>query len=282
MTPADVPAAEEISADAFHALDVRLRAAAEPEPVRRPPSRSEAWIARTERLVATDGRGCWVAEDAGTVVGIVTSIRRERVWCLVTFAVRPGLQGGGIGARLLDAAQRHADGCPRAMLSASADPLAARRYHAAGFALHPQLRLTGTVDRRALPVVTGLREGSGDDLGWMDDLDRTLRGGPHGPDHTALAADGTLLVADDHSGYAYASESRLAVLAARDEQTARRLLWECLARSGESFQAAHVTATNAWAVDVGLAARLELGTRGYLGVRGMAPPAPYLHDGALL
>lgn len=282
MTPADVPAAEEISADAFHELDLRLRASADPEPVRRSAGRSAAWIARTERLLATDGAGCWVAEDAGAVVGLATSIRREQVWCLVTFAVRPGLQGAGTGRLLLGAAAKHGDGCPRAMLSASSDPLAARRYHAAGFALHPQLRLHGAVDRRALPVVTGLRDGTADDLGWMDDLDRSLRGGPHGPDHRALAADGALVVAADRGGYAYASESRLAVLAARDEATARRLLWECLARSGESFLAGHVTAANGWAVDVGLAARLELGTRGYLGLRGMAPPAPYLHDGALL
>ena len=142
------------------------------------------------------------------------------------------------------------------MLSASPDPLAARRYHAAGFALHPQLRLSGAVDRRALPAGSGVREGRAEDLAWMDDLDRDLRGGPHGPDHAALAADGTLLVAGDRDGYTYASESQLAVLAARDEATARTLLWEYLARSGESFLAGHVTAANPWAVDVGLAASL--------------------------
>lgn len=282
MEPDDVPAAEEISADAFHALDVRLRAATDPEPVRRPPARSAAWVARTLGLLDTDGGGCWVAEDDGVVVGLATSIRREQVWCLVTFAVQPSRQGTGIGRRLLDAAEQHGAACPRAMLSASADPLAARRYHGAGFALHPQLRLSGAVDRRTLPAGTGVREGTVQDVGWMDDLDRALRGGPHGPDHTALAADGTLLVAAGRSGYAYASESRLAVLAARDEATARTLLWECLARSGDTFLAGHVTAANPWAVDVGLAARLELSTRGYLGLRGMAPPAPYLHDGALL
>ena len=280
MTIDDVEVAEEISADAFHALDLRLRTAADPEPVRR--ADGSAWVARTRRLVASDGPGCWVAEQDGRVVGIATSIRREQVWCLVTFAVRPGLQGAGTGARLLAAAEQHGAGCPRAMLSASADPLAARRYHAAGFALHPQLRLEGQVDRSALPGVHGGREGTAADRVWLDDLDRQHRGGPHGPDHEDLAVDGTLLVSTDRAGYAYASPHRLAVLAARDEATARRLLWECLARAEGSFLASHVTMANAWAVDVGLAARLTLGTRGYLGLRGMAPPAPYRHDGALL
>ena len=45
---------------------------------------------------------------------------------------------------------------------------------------------------------------------------------------------------------------------------------------------AHVTAANQWALDVGLAARLELHQEGYLGLRGMKPPAPYVHNGALL
>ena len=33
---------------------------------------------------------------------------------------------------------------------------------------------------------------------------------------------------------------------------------------------------------VGLAAGLTVRTEGYLGIRGMRPPAPYLHNGALL
>jgi hypothetical protein len=43
-----------------------------------------------------------------------------------------------------------------------------------------------------------------------------------------------------------------------------------------------VTAANEWAIDVGLAARLELQQSGYLGLRNMRPPAPYLHHGSLL
>ena len=38
------------------------------------------------------------------MVGFATSFVRERVWCLATYAVRPGLQGTGVGRRLLDAA----------------------------------------------------------------------------------------------------------------------------------------------------------------------------------
>jgi hypothetical protein len=43
-----------------------------------------------------------------------------------------------------------------------------------------------------------------------------------------------------------------------------------------------VTAANQWVHDVAFAARLELHTEGYLGLHGMKPPAPYVHNGALL
>ena len=287
MSPADVSAAEEISAEAFLDLDLATRRAidATPEPVRRPPAQAARWIARTEQLLRTDAGGSWVAEDDGRVVGFATGFRRERVWCLATFAVRPGLQGRGTGARLLAAASGYGADCPRWMLSASPDPRAARRYHAAGFALYPQLTLAGAVDRAGLPAASAgpaVREGEATDREWMDDLDRSLRGGPHGADHDRLRAAGRLVVTADRSGYAYADDQTLALLAARDEGAARALLVECLAGAGPRFHVGHVTSANAWAVDVGLGARLELGTHGYLGLRGMAPPAPYVHHGALL
>jgi hypothetical protein len=39
---------------------------------------------------------------------------------------------------------------------------------------------------------------------------------------------------------------------------------------------------NEWAVDVGLAARLDIGQEGYLALRGMREPAPYLASGQFL
>ena len=84
------------------------------------------------------------------------------------------------------------------------------------------------------------------------------------------------------SGYAYLEQHRVALLAATNRRTATRLLWAALAEAGDKASIFHVTAANAWAVDVGMAARLELNTEGYLGLRGMQPPAPYLHNGALL
>ncbi len=285
MTLADVPDAERVSDEGFYELDVRTRRDAEPPPQRRTDPHREVWKRRTRHLVGTDPGGCWVAEDTTGIVGIATSFRRESLWCLATYAVLPRRQGQGIGKPLLAAALAHGSGCVRGMLSASADSRAVRIYHQAGFELHPQLFLTGAVDRAAIPAVDKVREGSASDIELMDSLDRGLRGAGHGPDHELMLSTWRLLVSDTStgSGYAYLDErGRLALLAASNRRTATRLLWTVLADGPDETSIRHVTGANQWVLDVGLAARLRLDQEGYLGLRGMKPPAPYVHHGALL
>jgi GNAT superfamily N-acetyltransferase len=285
MTLEDVPEAERISDEGFFELDTRMRRLSGPEPSRRTDAHREVWIRRTSHFVRTDPGGCWVAEDETGIVGIATSYRREVLWCLATYAVLPGRQGQGIGKPLLAAAMNHGRACTRRMLSASSDPKAARVYHQAGFELHPQMYFTGTVDRSAIPVVDKVREGTAADVELMDSLDRAARGAGHGPDHELMLSTWRLLVSDTTtgSGYAYLDErGRVALLAASNRRTATRLLWTALAEGPDVATIGHVTAANPWVLDVGFAARLELHTEGYLGLHGMKPPAPYVHNGALL
>lgn len=283
MQPEDVPLAERLSDDAFHEASTRSRRAGDPPAERRSVARSANWITRTEGFLTTDPEGCLVAYDSDGLAGFATSARREdALWFLCTFAVRPGLQGRGLGKRLLHAAMAYGSDCPRWMLSASEDPKALRRYRLAGFDLHPQLMLHGEIDRSSLIATRGLRDGDAADRDLLDSIDRTLRGAGHGRDHDVLSAMGSLVVAADGKGYAYAGGSGPTLLAALDEEAATRLLWECLARTEGPAAVTHVTGANQWAVDVGLAAGLRIGTEGHLGVRGMAPPSPYLHNGALL
>jgi GNAT superfamily N-acetyltransferase len=281
----DVPVAERLSSESFYELDVRVPRPGFPAPEMRSPAHAGNWVTRTRHLVRTDPGGSWVAEVDGEMVGFATSFVRELTWCLATFAVRPGLQGQGLGKRLLEVAMEHGRGCLRGMLSASADPKALRRYRLAGFSLHPQMILTGTVDRRAIPVVDKVREGTASDIDLLDSLDRRARGSAHGPDHELMLGAWRLLVSDTStgSGYAYAGDDGSpALLAASNRRTAARLLWAVLADTSGVTRVAHVTSANEWAVDVGMAARLDLHQEGYLGLRGMKPPAPYVHNGALL
>ncbi len=183
MRPDDVPAAERLSAESFLDLDLRTAPAGAPVPTLRAPARADVWVARTRHLVTTDPGGCWVAEDETGIVGLATSLVRETTWILAGYAVRPDRQGDGIGRQLLAAALHHGRACLHGMLAASADPAALRHYRAAGFAFQPQMHLTGTVDRSAIPVVTKVREGTAADTELMDSVDRRTRGAGHGPDH---------------------------------------------------------------------------------------------------
>jgi len=282
MTRDDVTAAEELSDTAFYQADLARLPAGAPAPERRSAARSLVWIERTLRFLDTDAAGCWVAADDSGLLGFATSVARERLWILSTFTVRPGMQGKGIGRELLARAGQHGARCDRALLGSSDDQQALRRYHVAGFTLYPQMQFDGVIDRSALPAVRGMREGTADDLTWMDALDRDLRGGPHGPDHQSLADSGRLIVTTAGDGYAYCAPSRPILVAARDGDTAARLLWECLAGIAGQVVVPHVTSFNMWAADVALRARLSLRHEGFLGVRAMDPPAPYLHNGPLL
>lgn len=288
MRPDDVPVAERLSDEAFLELDRRAFRRDQPDPAPRTPEHRAGWITRTRHFLDTDADGCWVADDAdGTMAGFATSIRREGTWILATYAVRPGLQGRGVGRQLLDLALTHSRGCLQGMLSASDDPRAVRRYLLAGFTVHPQMSLSGTVDRAAIPVGTGsrVREGTAADTELMDSLDRRARGAGHGPDHPVLQSLFRLVVSDTTagSGYAYLSPAGAVVLlAASNRRTAQKILWSAIADGPAEQTVAHVTAANDWAVTVGTAARLHLRTQGYLALRGLRPPTPYLHHGALL
>lgn len=278
-----LPKAERASDVVFLDSDRRDRRVSEPEPERRSEAASKKWIDRMRYFLDIDPEGCWVAVEGDDVVGFAISQNRDRLWYLATYGVLPNRQGRGIGKRLMDAVLAHADGRP-GLFSSTVHPGATRRYRLAGFSLHPQLRMVGTVDRSTLPAITGLHEGRVDDLEWMDRLDERLRGAGHGPDHQYLLNDSRLVVSrtEGRRGYVYIDRGRPSLLAAEDQETAQNLVWESLASSEGDTLVNCITTANEWAVDVGLAARLNIGQEGYLALRGMGVPAPYLASGQFL
>lgn len=283
----DLPVMGRLTAESYYEVDTRTYQRGWPDPELRPPGREAFWVERTSRALVTDPDGCWVAEADGQVVGCAISRVRELMWILSSFAVVPHRQGKGIGLQLLAAAMHHGRGCLRGMLAASADPGAARRYRLAGFSLHPQMFLSGVVERHAIPVVERVREGSAGDLDLMNSVDRQARGAAHLSDHELLLDQFRLIVCDRNtgSGYAYVDDAGSPVLvAATNRKTATDLMWEAIGSSppGSTLKVFHVTAANEWAVDVGMDARLSLHQSGYLALRGMKPPSPYLHHGSLL
>jgi GNAT superfamily N-acetyltransferase len=291
MHARDLPSAEQASHITFLEGDRDSRRMGDPEPEPRTPVESALWIERMGHFLATDPAGCWVAVEDGEndedrVVGFALSQNRGPLWLLITYGVLPGRQGKGIGKRLMDAALAHAGDRPGMFIS-TVHPGATRRYWQAGFTLQPLMGLTGTVDHSTLPAITGLRDGTAEDIAWMDRLDTELRGAGHGaPDHLHMQRTMRLTVTKNPRtpGYVYTENGRTNLLAARHPDTASTLLREALAQApaGPVGVPSSITTANQWALDVGLTARLDLYQEGYLALRGLTAPAPYIPSGRFL
>jgi GNAT superfamily N-acetyltransferase len=287
MTHDDVTAVEQVTGVAFYELDVATRPPGFPAPERRSAERAAGWRRRIGHLIDSDPDGCWVADDEGSVIGAAAALLREGLWGLSTFAVLPRSQAQGVGRALLDKSLSYGGrSCP-GMICSSHDPRAARRYRLAGFGLHPAMLLWGSVRRSAIPALPDVQEGGAEDFDLLDEIDRAARGHAHGVDHEAMLVDFRLKVQERSSsrGYAYLHpEGGPYLLAATDAATAQTLLWAALAEADPATPIGYhnLTAQQQWAIDVGLQAGMELHTSGYLALRAMEPPAPYIPSGHFL
>jgi GNAT superfamily N-acetyltransferase len=242
------------------------------------PERAARQDDRTRHLARSDPGGCWVMEDetAGPV-GAVLSARREGTWALSLLAVVPGAQGKEVGKALLARAMVHGRACLRGIACAPGDPVAARTLRRAGFTLHPTLRLSGQVDTAGLDPLDGaVHQGTARHRDLMDSVDRRTRGGAHGPDHEELLRHHALFVVDDlaGSGYCYSRAGHVEALAATSRRLATRLLTAALVATppGEAARVTHVSAESQWALDVAVAAGLDITNDGFLCLRGLRPP----------
>src|SRR3954452_9478628 len=221
------------------------------------PQRGESSDARAARgqsrvahLLETDPGGPWVAEAGGRVVGVALALVREGLWGLSLLAVEPPRQDQGIGRRLLDAALAYANGARGAIILSSTDPKAMRRYARAGFSLVPAVAAAGIVERDRLPAPDpAVRETT--DLTLTESASRAVRGASHARDlPNALSGGGRRLLVHGDRGFVVHTDGSPHLLAARDEEAARALLWASLAASppGTTVQVDFMTAGQDWAV----------------------------------
>ena len=278
MRADDVPAAHQIMLAAFADLERRLH-----EPPHEPPGDPEPAYVRHRRILATDPGGCWVAEDGDGPTGVALALIREGVWGLSLLAIRPDRQSGGLGRALLARALEYGESARGWIVLASADARALRAYAGAGFALHPSLSARGVP---ANPIgCADVRTWEPADHELAAAVDRAVRGAPHGADLDALAAGGAELLTLPGRGYAAHRDGDVKTIAAFDDAAAAVLLRSVLARLPEGGKAAvdWIAAPQQWAVEVAVAARLELRLGGAVCLRGdVGPFRPYLPGGAYL
>jgi GNAT superfamily N-acetyltransferase len=271
--------------EAWHDAYSTMRAQRHLPPELRSEESAQRMRMRIAHLLSSDPEGSWVAIDNDTadVVGLSQALVREDLWVLSLLGVASRCQDRGTGKALLDAAIGYGSESSYGLILCSRDPRAARRYKKAGFDLHPSVTARGEVDRSKLGRGARVRDGSEADLAFISDLDRHLRGGPHGPDlQFALDTGARVLVVRD-GGYAVARGSRLLFLAAKQTEAAIDLLTSVLAVSepGEAVEVNWMTAGQQWAIGLAVELGLELEVGGPVMTRGLdGTPTTYLPSGA--
>ena len=233
----------------------------------------------------TDPAGSWVAVDSDGILGFAQAIIRDHsLWMLSMLAVRPRHQSAGVGASLLAAALAYGEANLPHIVLCSRDPRAIRRYASAGFDLHPAMTARGPVHPAGLPPADGVRRGDDSDLEMVAEIDRAVRGASRATDVAGLMVDGAadLFVAEEE-GWVLMFNERPYALASRTEDGARRLLSYALRRvpAGRVTEIGWLTASQRWAIDLALSARLDLHPVGPYFTRSLPGPfVPALACGA--
>src|SRR4051812_15074644 len=277
MESDDLEPVKAVSKSAFE--DLARRWGDEPEPPP-PPEWSDR---RVLHFVETDPGGAWVAEDDGRLLGAALASLREGIWGLSLLVVDPEAQSAGIGRALLERTLAYGNGARGGIILATLDARALRAYKNAGFAFHPAAGATGVP--RASETPPTVRAGGLEDVALSEAIDRDVRGSAHGRDIEAMLRIGLRMLVVEGRAYALASEKRLYLLAACDDDAARDLLRGALARApeGQPFSLYGITSKQPWALDVVAEADLKLELWGAQFLRGdVGRFAPYLPSGAYL
>ncbi len=243
---------------------------------------------RTRHFLETDPEGSWVAEDAGTVVGMSQSFVREGYWMLSQLGTVPGRQGLGVGRELLGLALSHGDPGSPGTIQCSRDPKAMALYTGFGFVLHPVVAAWGAMRPGAVERPPEVRRHEPDEIGQREldvvaAIDRKVRGSARTVDVVAmLAQPGTRLLLHADQAYAIAKDERIVTLGARQEESATLVLRAMLAEAppGETIEINWLTSAQQWAICEVVRAGIELQPYGPVMVRGMdGPPSPYIPSG---
>ncbi len=276
MTEDDAEAALRLTIETFD--DLSARRGEPPEP----PVSMEHALPRYRNFPRNDPEGSWVAEDEHGLAGCALAVKREGVWGLSLLIVRPGLQSAGVGSDLLRHAHDYAHDATGRIILSSPDVRAIRAYARLGLDLHPCFVAKGTP--RGVQAPDGFREGTADDIAFVEEVDRFARGGARRPSiETLLEMQQTLLILEGR-GYAFFGQGTLRTLAALDDESAAEVLRGALTRAEGELALGYLTAAQQWALPVLHEAGLEVsGANGVAFLAGeLNGFRPYMPSGAFL
>jgi GNAT superfamily N-acetyltransferase len=251
-----------------------------PEQVGHMPLDPEGRLPFYRHLLATGA--LFVAEDPQPV-GFSAAVLRDGVWFLSQLWVLPERHAGGIGSALLDEALAWGLGASAFTVVASPHPAAQVMYlRASMYPLWVQHELTGG-DADPQPVPDGIEVLEEADQGWVDELDREVRGIARPQDHSfwrAQAAGLALRRGAEPTGYVYVwSDGKVGPGAVRDPADMPAVITAARHRAGGEATFA-VPSTN-WAAlgDLVRAGLSPLGSNTFMASRPMPDGSRYLSSG---
>jgi GNAT superfamily N-acetyltransferase len=271
--------------DAVDADRVCMEVLYAPAPGVDEPARAARQHARITHLVRTDPAGCWVAELDGRVEGVALSLIRNGVWGFSLFGVAEKLQGRGVGRELFARSWEYGAAAHGHLILSSPNPAAMATYARSGLAIRPCVAAAGIVDLSRAPEVDGVEEAGEAGIPVADAIGRAVRGAGHGRDLPVAMAHGARLFVLEDRAFALVRDGQVALLAALDEEAAKRVLWAAFAAAGPGATVTvdFLTAGQDWAVGVCVDARLPLSPDGPMFAGGaLGPLAPYVPSGAYL
>jgi ribosomal protein S18 acetylase RimI-like enzyme len=245
------------------------------------------WEARVQMMLRTDPAGAFVAVDrGGEVIGVAAALARGGLWVLSLLAVRPRVQSRGAGRALMEAALSYRSDLEHRLLMSTNDPRAMRLYWQAGFALHPAMLATGRLRRERLPPSDPrITEVASSEIPQLAPISVAVRGGAHTEEMRMMAGTGARIYRLADRGFVVVSVSReVWLLAALDTDSAEALLWCGLARASQDgpVRVRYVSGANQWAIDILMAAGLDLIADGAVAVVGNPGPlCPFIPSGPL-
>jgi GNAT superfamily N-acetyltransferase len=271
--------------DAVDADRVCMEVLYAPAPGVDEPARAARQHARITHLVRTDPTGCWVAELDGRVEGVALSLIRDGVWGFSLFGVAEKLQGRGVGRELFARCWEYGAAAHGHLILSSTNPAAMATYARSGLAIRPCVAAAGIPDLSRAPEVDGVEEAGEAGIPVADAIGRAVRGAGHARDLPVAMAHGARLFVLQDRAFALVRGGQVALLAALDEEAAKRVLWAAFAAAGPGATVTvdFLTAGQDWAVGVCVDARLPLSPDGPMFAGGaLGPLAPYVPSGAYL
>jgi GNAT superfamily N-acetyltransferase len=242
---------------------------------------------RTEFYRHLLGTGTMFLAEDPDPAGFTGAVIRDGVWFLSQLWVLPDRQGAGIGSALLEETLAWGREASTFSVVASPYPVAQKIYlRSSMYPLWTQLDMGGIFPARGTPA--GIEDLTAADQGWVDELDREIRGTARPQDHVfwrQVARGFTLRRDGSPAGYVYGwDDGKLGPGAAREPSDIPLLLQAAASAIPEGRTASVAVPSSNWTAlrELTRLGFTPMGANTFMASRPLGDASRYLSSGGAL